>query len=496
MPASPPPTHPDLDREQAYLDRRLRLPGRHARPDAPGGRRRRLGRRSEVDSAIAQAHLRHRLRSLDPDVPGLGFGRLDDEDGDTWYVGRRHVEDDARRPRRRRLAGAGVDALLPGHRRRPAGPAPAPPVPDDRHASSTTCSTRSSTTPTASTPPHHGGIPDPLLAELERSRTGAMRDIVATIAGRAGRGHPGRRSTPAWSCRAGRAPGKTAVGLHRAAFLLYEHRRAARPRAACSSSARTRVFLRYIAQVLPSLGEAATRQTTIERLVAGVGRLRVRAVDTPARARLLGDARMAAGAGGRRPRPALRPPADRRWCVEPSDWGRVTARLPPPTWRRRSTRSLARGVPVRDRPGRLPDPAGPAGPPAPRGRRGERGAVPADAFEAAWQHRLRGHALAGNVADDQRPRRWSSGCSPAGRRWAAPAAGLLGARRAAAAAAPGRPAARRRAVDPGRAGAGRRGRGAASTACPAPTATSWWTRRRTSRPWSCGRSPGAARPGR
>src|SRR6476469_4311640 len=55
----------------------------------------------------------------------------------------------------------------------------------------------------------HGGIPDPLLAELERERTGEMRDIVATI--QAEQGGPGS--------------GKTAVGLHRAAFLLYEHRR-------------------------------------------------------------------------------------------------------------------------------------------------------------------------------------------------------------------------------------------------------------------------------
>ena len=49
------------------------------------------------------------------------------------------------------------------------------------------------------------------------------------------------------------------------------------------------VFLRYIAQVLPSLGETAVRQTTVERLLGG----RVRAFDTAPVAALKGDARMA-----------------------------------------------------------------------------------------------------------------------------------------------------------------------------------------------------------
>ena len=53
----------------------------------------------EVDSAIAKAHLNARLRSLDTEVDGLAFGRLDADDGDTWYVGRRHVEDERRRSR-------------------------------------------------------------------------------------------------------------------------------------------------------------------------------------------------------------------------------------------------------------------------------------------------------------------------------------------------------------------------------------------------------------
>src|SRR4029450_13989836 len=48
---------------------------------------------TEGDAMIAKAHLTHRLRSLEADVAAVGFGRRDEEPGDTWYVGRRHVED-------------------------------------------------------------------------------------------------------------------------------------------------------------------------------------------------------------------------------------------------------------------------------------------------------------------------------------------------------------------------------------------------------------------
>ena len=84
--------HPDLAIEQAYVDDAYRC------LEAMRDKTARAADLTDsaaqaVDSAIAQAHLRHRLASLDADVGGLSFGRLDDEDDDTWYVGRRHVED-------------------------------------------------------------------------------------------------------------------------------------------------------------------------------------------------------------------------------------------------------------------------------------------------------------------------------------------------------------------------------------------------------------------
>jgi DNA helicase IV len=109
------------------------------------------------------------------------------------------------------------------------------------------------------------------------------------------------------------------VGLHRAAFLLYEHRELL-DRDGVLVVGPNPVFLRYIAQVLPSLGEAATRQTTVERLVAGAS-WRVRAVDSPERARLLGDARLASVLE-RALRALLRRPTED--LVLGTDWGRVT----------------------------------------------------------------------------------------------------------------------------------------------------------------------------
>ncbi|HEU5152342.1 MAG TPA: ATP-binding domain-containing protein [Iamia sp.] len=312
-------THPDLAAEQAHVAAAYA----HLAAMASTTRRvadaaRRAGEDGEVDSSIAAAHLGQRLRHLDPDVPGLVFGRIDEEAGARWHVGRRHVEDaagdavvvDWRAPvsipfyratpvdpqalaRRRRFLVDGKDVLDLFDE-----------VFDD---------------PDLAGEVRAAGIPDPLLAELERSRTGAMRDIVATIAAEQDEVIRADLDT-CLIVQGGPGTGKTAVGLHRAAFLLYEHRERL-DRDGVLVVGPNPVFLRYISQVLPSLGEAAARQSTVERLVAGAVDQHVRAVDGPARAALLGDARMAAVVeaavtGQRRP-----PTAD---VVIGTPWGRIT----------------------------------------------------------------------------------------------------------------------------------------------------------------------------
>jgi DNA helicase IV len=131
------------------------------------------------------------------------------------------------------------------------------------------------------------GVPDPLLAELSRARTGQMRDIVATI--QAEQDVVIRAALD--EClvvQGGPGTGKTAVGLHRAAFLLYEEREVL-ARTGVLVLGPNRVFLEYISQVLPSLGETSVTQSTLDQLL-GL-RFRCTLVDPDERARLLGDAR-------------------------------------------------------------------------------------------------------------------------------------------------------------------------------------------------------------
>jgi DNA helicase IV len=127
-----------------------------------------------------------------------------------------------------------------------------------------------------------------LLDEIERPRSGPMRDIVATI-------QPDQddivRADPDVTLCVQGAPGtgKTAVGLHRVAYLLYAHR-ARMNRGGVLVIGPNQAFLGYIHNVLPALGEISVAQVTMADLVAAVP---VRGADSGRAARIKGDARMA-----------------------------------------------------------------------------------------------------------------------------------------------------------------------------------------------------------
>jgi DNA helicase IV len=127
-----------------------------------------------------------------------------------------------------------------------------------------------------------------LLAEIERPRVGPMRDIVATI--QPDQDDLVRADLTETICIQG-APGtgKTAVGLHRAAYLLYLHRQRLRRGGVLVIGPNT-AFLHYIASVLPALGEVEVQQATVAELVAHVP---VTAADTATAAAVKHDARMA-----------------------------------------------------------------------------------------------------------------------------------------------------------------------------------------------------------
>jgi DNA helicase IV len=323
--------HPELALEQAHLDRARSAIGtmadrtRRALDDSQAGA-------TEADAEVAQWHLRRRLDSLGDDGGVPAFGRIDDGD-DRWYVGRRHVEDDDgsplvvdwRAPVSIPFYRATVhDAMGLDRRRRftADGPALVDILEEDF------------TDPDGSAVA--GGIPDPLLAELDRERTGAMRDIVATIAAE----QDEVIRTPLdrlLVVQGGPGTGKTAVALHRAAFLLFEHRMELLDTGVLVIGPNP-VFLRYVADVLPSLGETAVRQTTIDGLRPASVRLGEE--DPPEVGRLKGDVRMAEVLD-RAVRDTIRVP-DAEVAIS-SAWGSV--RIAPDTVAAAVEEILARDVP-------------------------------------------------------------------------------------------------------------------------------------------------------
>jgi DNA helicase IV len=127
-----------------------------------------------------------------------------------------------------------------------------------------------------------------LIEEIERPRSGPMRDIVATI--QPDQDDIVRAEADQTVCVQG-APGtgKTAVGLHRVAYLLYAYAERMR-RGGVLVVGPNRAFLAYIRNVLPALGELDVTQLPVTDLLATVP---VRAVDSEPAARIKGDARMA-----------------------------------------------------------------------------------------------------------------------------------------------------------------------------------------------------------
>ncbi|MGP2440691.1 HelD family protein [Streptomyces sp. JW3] len=127
-----------------------------------------------------------------------------------------------------------------------------------------------------------------LLAALNSARTGRMGDIVQTIQADQDRiiraPHRG-----VLVVEGGPGTGKTAVALHRAAYLLYEHRELLAKRAVLIVGPNP-AFLGYIGEVLPSLGETGVLLATVGELFPGV---KATATDTPEAAAVKGRAAMA-----------------------------------------------------------------------------------------------------------------------------------------------------------------------------------------------------------
>ncbi|MGW4982647.1 HelD family protein [Streptomyces mirabilis] len=247
-----------------------------------------------VNAAVLQHQIDERIKALaDLSHTPLFFGRLDylhapgadkaeGADGERFYIGRRHVHDaegdpmviDWRAPVSQPFYRASKkDPLDVGLRRRFGYTGGDLTAYEDEHLSD---------------PSEAAATSKLLQQEIERPRVGPMRDIVATI--QPEQDEIVRSGLSGSVCvQGGPGTGKTAVGLHRVAYLLYAHReRLARTGTLVIGPNKS--FLHYIEQVLPALGELEVKQATVDDLVAHV---EVRGTDDATAAVVKGDARMA-----------------------------------------------------------------------------------------------------------------------------------------------------------------------------------------------------------
>ncbi|MFJ9423153.1 HelD family protein [Streptomyces sp. NPDC101249] len=247
-----------------------------------------------VNAQVLARQIDERVKALaDLSHTPLFFGRLDylhapggeraeGAGGERFYIGRRHVHDhdgdpmviDWRAPVSQPFYRASkTDPLDVGLRRRFGYTGGDLTAYEDEHLSDPAEAARTSQL---------------LQREIERPRVGPMRDIVATI--QPEQDEIVRSGLGGTVCvQGGPGTGKTAVGLHRVAYLLYAHReRLARTGTLVIGPNRS--FLHYIEQVLPALGELAVQQATVDDLV---GQVEVTGTDPAPTAIVKGDARMA-----------------------------------------------------------------------------------------------------------------------------------------------------------------------------------------------------------
>ncbi|MEV4065074.1 HelD family protein [Nonomuraea dietziae] len=241
-----------------------------------------------VEREVVAAEQWRRLAQLSGVERGLCFGRIDDADGVTTYIGRIGLRDDEHESV---LIDWRAPAARPFYVATPGDPGT---LVRRRHLhlrertviglddevfdlERMSESDRRSLVGEAA-----------LMAALRRGRTGRMSDVVATIQTEQDRVIRSDLQG-ALVVQGGPGTGKTVAALHRAAYLLYAHRDTLERRGVLVVGPNT-MFLRYIEQVLPALGETQVVMATVGELYPGV---RAVAADPPAAAVVKGDARMA-----------------------------------------------------------------------------------------------------------------------------------------------------------------------------------------------------------
>jgi len=250
--------HPDLPAEQAYLDEAYasldRMKEALLRAAEAGA--------TEISQQAIEDWATGRLRTFEDANRGLCFGRIDSEEAaDPIYVGRRWVHDDDRHPL---VVNWQTPAARPFYTATPAAPHGVT-LRRRFRTKGRTLTGISDEALDGSLADAAASVDDFLLEELERARDARMRDIVATI--QADQYHLiAREPVPPLVIQGGPGTGKTAVGLHRASFLLYAHRDRLRRVLVVGPNP---AFMEYVSHVLPTLGEDSVDQRAVAELVDG-----------------------------------------------------------------------------------------------------------------------------------------------------------------------------------------------------------------------------------
>ena len=270
--------HPELASEQAYVD--------HAY-ECLDQMRATLGRTGDMMAtqfaAVAmEAWAKRRTRTFQDAERGLCFGRLTlDAALHPLYVGRRWVHDDRHDVL---VVNWQAPAARPFYTATPAEPRGV--TQRRRYRTEGRRLTDISDESLDGSAVEGASVSDFLLEELDRRREGRMRDIVATI-----QSDQYRLITAepegALIVQGGPGTGKTAVGLHRASWLLYTHREQLRRVLVVGPNP---TFMDYVSHVLPALGEEAVEQRAVSELLDGIEVAREEAADV---ARLKADTRLA-----------------------------------------------------------------------------------------------------------------------------------------------------------------------------------------------------------
>jgi DNA helicase IV len=251
--------HPDLAAEQAYVDNAYAALDRmrETLTRAAGA-----SATEEAGEAIEKWSAK-RLRALAEAEEGLCFGRFDVEGVERpVYVGRRWVDDEERETL---VVNWQAPAARPFYTATPEDPRGVT-LRRRFRTKGRTLLDLSDEALDGSLADAIANVDDLLLEELERVREGRMRDIVATIQADQYR-VIARAPEPPLVVQGGPGTGKTAVGLHRASYLLYAHRAELRRVLLVGPNP---TFMDYVSHVLPALGEESVEQRAVSELVEGV----------------------------------------------------------------------------------------------------------------------------------------------------------------------------------------------------------------------------------